>query len=216
VPEGHQGELSVKHLLQVFGGTQGLIDSSVPTLVFVLVRIVADLNASIAAAVASGVVIVVVRKLRGEPLQQAFSGFFGLLLAVVIVRSTGNGKGIFLPGILITAFSGVAFGLSLLVKQPVIALGLASIDPRYAVWKEHAALRRACNLSTAAWAVSFLIRAAVATTVLLIVGDEGSGDLVVLIVINAVKWPLIIGSALLTVALVKSAGVPPLAEPSDP
>jgi hypothetical protein len=28
-------------------------------------------------------------------------------------------------------------------------------------------------------------------------------------VINAVKWPLIIGSALLTVALVKRAGLPP-------
>lgn len=203
-------ELSTKTLLEVFGGAKGLFDSSVPVAVFVLARFFTHLNGAITAAVVAGLLIVVLRKARGESLQQAFSGFFGLVIAVLIARSTGSGKGIFLPGILITAATGVAFLVSLLVGRPAVALGLAAVDPRYGVWRTHPALRRACVISTAVWTLSFFIRAAVATTVYVQYGDKPSDNATILIVINVVKWPLIIGSALLTVALVKKADVPHL------
>jgi hypothetical protein len=131
-----EGELTAGSLLQVFGGVKGLLDSSIPSTVFVVAYFVSDLNTSIIAAVIAGLLVVALRKSRGESVQQAFSGFFGLLVSVLIVRSTGTGKTFFLPGILITAGSGVAFAVSLLVKRPVIAVALAAIDPRYAVWKE--------------------------------------------------------------------------------
>lgn len=203
-------ELSTAALLEVFGGKKGLFDSSVPIAVFVLCRFFLDLNGAIAAAVASGLLIVGVRRSRGESLQQAFGGFFGLLIAVLIARSTGSGKGIFWPGIAITAFSGLAFLISLLVKKPVVALGLTAIDPRYKVWSTHEALRRACYIATTVWMVSFFIRASVATVIMLSVGDSDRDGLMILIIINAVKWPLIVGSALLTVALVRAANVPPV------
>jgi hypothetical protein len=215
VPEaGPSKELSAGDLLAVFGGARGLLDSSVPVSVFVIVGFFADLNTSIVAAVVAGLLVVASRKVRGETTQQAFSGFFGLLIAVLIVRTTGSGKGIFVPGILITAGSGLAFLVSLLVGRPAVALVLAAVDPRYAVWREHSALRRACFLATAVWTASFFIRATVGTTVYLAAGDNAGSNLVVLVVINAVKWPLIIGSALVTVALVKKAAVPEL-EPTE-
>ena len=210
-----QKELTTGTLLEVFGGWKGLFDGSVPATVFVVMRFFASLNASIVAAVVAGLVVVVVRRVQGESVQQAFSGFFGLLIAVLIVRSTGTGKGIFLPGILITAGSGLGFAASLALGRPAVALGLAAADARYAVWKTYEPLRRACVLSTAAWCVSFFIRAGVATTVYLAYGDSPGDNLAILIVINAVKWPLIIGSALLTVALVKRAGLP-AEEPAAP
>jgi hypothetical protein len=209
-------ELSAAMLLDVFGGARGLIDSSVPTLVFLVAEFFASLNVSIALAVVSGVAVVALRKSRGQSLQQAFQGFFGLLLAVVIVKTTGSGKGILLPGILITAGTGVAFLVSMLVRQPLIAIGLEAIDPRYKVWRTHALLRRACFVATAVWTVSFFIRASVATTVYLSVGSDASDNVLVYVVINAVKWPLIIGSALYTVALVKAADVPPVEDPPAP
>lgn len=209
-------ELSTGTMLEAVGGTKGLLDSSLPATVFVLVRLFGPLNAAIVAAVLVGLAVVVLRRVRGEPLQQALSGFFGLLLAVVISRSTGTGKGFFLPGILITAGSGVIFTVSLLLRKPAVALALAAFDQRYAVWPTHAALRRACVLSTAVWAASFFVRAAVASAVALSVGDGASDNVLLLVVINAVKWPLIIGSALLTVALVRRAEVPELAEPTSP
>lgn len=197
--------LTTGSLLATFGGVRGLIDSSLPATVFVIARFVVSLNSAIVAAVVTGVVVVVLRRARGESTQQAFSGFFGLVLAVVIARSTGTGKGIFLPGILITAGSGVLFGLSLLARRPAIALALTAVDPKYASWREQPALRRACFLATGAWCASFFIRAGVATTVYLAVDDSARDNALVLIVINAVKWPLIVGCALLTVALVRAA-----------
>ncbi len=206
-------ELTTGTLLEVFGGWKGLFDGSLPATVFVIARFVVSLNSAVVAAVVAGLLVVALRHRQGESLQQAFSGFFGLLIAVLIVRSTGTGKGIFLPGIVITAGSGLVFAISLLVKRPAIALGLAAADPRYAVWKTHPPLRRACMLATAVWCVSFFVRAGVATTVYFAYGDRPGDNLAILIVINAVKWPLIIGSALATVALVKRAGLPS-AEPS--
>ncbi len=209
-PASAPNELSTATLLEIFGGTRGLIDSSVPSTVFVVANFFATRNQAISAAVVAGLIVVVLRKVRGESLKQAFNGFFGLLLAVVIVRSTGTGKGFFLPGILITAGSGLAFGISLLVRRPAVALALGAVDPRYAVWREYEPLRRACTRATAVWCASFFIRAGVASAVALSVGDAAADNLVILIVINAVKWPLIIGSALYTVALVKAADVPAL------
>ena len=211
-PPAASKQLSASTFVEVFGGVRGLFDSSLPATVFVLVRLFASLNTSIGAAVVAGMAVVVVRRSRGESLQQAASGFFGLLLAVVISRSTGTGKGFFLPGILITAGSGLVFLLSLLLRRPAVAVALAAFDPRYAGWRELPALRRACVLSTAAWAVSFFLRAGVASAVALSVGDGAKDNILLLVVINAVKWPLIIGSALLTVALVKRADVPELVD----
>ena len=201
-------ELSTGTLLEQFGGWKGMLDSSIPATLFVIVRFFASLNVSIAVAVAAGLLVVGLRRVQGETLQHAFSGFFGLLVAVIVVRSTGTGKGIFLPGILITAGSGLAFGVSLLIGKPAVAVGLAAADPKYAVWKTYEPLRRACTLATAAWCASFFVRAGVATVVYLAYGDSPGDNLAILVVINAVKWPLIIGSALLTVALVKRAGLP--------
>jgi hypothetical protein len=211
-PAAPAPELTTDTLLGAFGGWKGVLDGSLAATVFVVARFVVDLEAAVVAAVVAGVLVVVLRRVQGESMQQAFSGFFGLVVAVLVVRSTGSGKGIFLPGILITAGSGVLFGLSLLVRQPAVALGLAAADPRYAAWRTHAPLRRACTVATAAWCASFFVRAGVATSVYLLYGDSPGDNLLLLVVINVVKWPLIIGSALLTVGLVRRAGVPPLAE----
>lgn len=209
-------ELTTDTLLGAFGGWKGVLDGSLAGTVFVVARFVVDLQAAVVAAVVAGVLVVVLRRVQGESMQQAFSGFFGLLVAVLIVRSTGTGKGIFLPGIFITAGSGVLFGLSLLVRQPAVALGLAAADPRYGAWRTYAPLRRACTVATAAWCASFFVRAGVATGVYLVYGDSPADNLLLLVVINAVKWPLIIGSALLTVGLVRRAGLPAVPEGTAP
>ena len=57
-------ELTAGALLQVFGGGKGLFDSSVPSFVFVLVRLVTSLNGAIIAAVVAGLLVVVLRSVR--------------------------------------------------------------------------------------------------------------------------------------------------------
>ena len=195
---------SVSAFADALGGGRGLLDSALPATVFVLVRLATDdLTRAVVVALLTGVALLGLRLRRGEPLQQVGSGFFGLVLAVLVARATGTGEGFFLPGILTTAGTGVFFLGSLLLGRPAVGLALAAYDPRYAAWREHPGLRRACTVATAVWAVTFFVRAGVATWVYRL---EGERDGLLLVVVNAVKWPLILGAALLTVVLVKRSG----------
>ena len=202
-------EVTTSAFVEAFGGVRGLLDSALPATVFVLVRLVTDsLTTALYAAVGVGVAVLVLRTVRGQSLQQAASGFLGLAVAVVFARATGSGEGFFLPGIITTAFTGVGFVLSLVLRSPAVGLALAAFDPAYAAWRQHPPLVRAVTLATAFWALTFFIRAGVAYYVY---SRPGDGDGTLLIVINSVKWPLIVAAALLTVALVKKAGKPPVA-----
>ncbi len=199
--------VDTESLLAQMGGLRGLLDSAVPATVFVLANLVGDgdLTIPIVLSLVAGMLVVVLRRARGESVQQAFSGFFGLAIAVVFARATGTGEGFFLPGIITTGLTGVAFLVSLLIGKPAVAYALTAYDPRYAAWKVHEPLRRACRLATAFWTLTFFIRAGVAAFVYT---RDGDNDGLLLIVVNAVKWPLIVGAVVLTVVLVRRAGLP--------
>ena len=211
MPERPTG-LSASAFAESIGGVRGLLDSGLPATVFVLVRLLShSLSLSVVLALASGLALGALRRSRGESLMQVGSGFFGLLIAVGFALFTGTGKGFFLPGIFLVGFSGVAFLVSLALGKPAVGLALEAYDAKYAGWRTHPGLLRAVRVATALWAVSFFVRAGVATYVYHQPGDH-VGQLFV--VINIVKYVLIIGAALATVALVRGSGyVPPAAEP---
>ncbi len=199
--------------VDALGGGRGLLDSALPATVFVLVRLATgSLGTAVAVSLGAGLVLLLLRLRRGEPLQQVASGFLGLVLAVLVARATGTGKGFFLPGILTTAATGVAFVVSLLVRRPAVGLALAAYDARYAGWARHPGLRRACTVATAVWAATFFVRAGVAYWVYSLPGDR---DGLLLVVVNAVKWPLIVGAAVLTLVLVRRSGYLPDGAPAD-
>lgn len=197
-------ELRPTAFMEALGGGRGLLDSALPATVFVLVRLVTgSLGTAIAVSLGTGLLLLGLRARRGQSLQQVGSGFFGLVLAVLVARATGTGKGFFLPGIFTTAATGVAFLASLVVRRPAVGLALAAYDAKYAGWAAHPGLRRACQVATAFWALTFFVRAGVAYWVYRLPGDR---DGLLLIVINAVKWPLIVVAALLTLVLVRRSG----------
>jgi hypothetical protein len=206
VPEPRQQELSTQAFVDALGGGRGIIDSAVPATVFVIVRIATDsLTPAIVIALVSGLLLAVLRLVRGQSLQQVGSGLFGLVIAVLVARATGTGEGFFLPGIILTAATGVAFVGSLLLGRPAVGLALAALDVKYAGWREHPPLLRACRLATAFWAGTFFVRAGIAYGVYRRSGDN---DGALLVVVNVVKWPLIVLAAGLTVWLVRRAGLP--------
>ena len=198
--------VSTTTFIDALGGGRGLFDSAVPATVFVVARLVSgSLATAVVFAVAAGLLVVLVRRLRGQPLQQAASGFFGLAIAVLFAKLTGKGEGFFLPGIVLTGAMGVGFVLSMLIGRPAVGGALAAYDPKYAGWRDHPPLLRAARICTAVWALTFFVRAGVASYVY---AREGDNDGLLLIVVNAVKWPLIVGAALLTVSMVRRAGLP--------
>jgi hypothetical protein len=199
-------QVSVTTFVDALGGGRGLFDSAVPATVFVVARILThSLTTAVVIAVVAGLLIVVLRRVRGQSLQQAASGFFGLVIAVVVARITGKGEGFFVPGIVITAAMGVGFLLSLVLGRPAVGAALAAYDEKYVTWKDHPPLYRAARICTAVWAATFFIRAGIAT---LFLNRHGDHPGTLLIVVNVVKWPLIAGAALLTAVMVRRAGLP--------
>jgi hypothetical protein len=109
---------------QAIGGWRGLIDSGVPTAVFVAAYIATgqQLRPSLVAAVAAGLLIALVRLARREPLQQVLAGFVGVAISAFVAERTGQAANYFLMGILINIGYGAAYLVSILARWPLMGL----------------------------------------------------------------------------------------------
>ena len=67
-------------VLNALGGKRGLIDSGLPALVFLIVFNISgkDVNAALYSAVALSIVLTLLRLLKRETVQHAFSGLIGV------------------------------------------------------------------------------------------------------------------------------------------
>ena len=195
-------------LVDAFGGKRGLVDSGLPAVVFVfvnsLVGALADrqtgLDAAIAAAVATGVAVVLLRLVRRETLQQAVSGFLGLAVAVWFARRSGEARGFFLPGIFINIGYGLVFLVSALIGRPLVGAIYAAVEGMDARWRQDHRLRRVFAFASVGWALVFASRAVVQGTLYLM---DRPGLLAAARLLMG--WPLTIGAVALTLAYVKRA-----------
>ncbi|HEY6747392.1 MAG TPA: DUF3159 domain-containing protein [Mycobacteriales bacterium] len=147
-------------LVESIGGWRGLVDSGLPVVVFVAVNAVADLRAAIWAAIAAGVVLFAIRLARKQTVQQALSGFFGVLVAAFIAHRTGEAKGFFLLGIWASFTYGAVFLVSALVRWPVVGLIWEYVDGRDigTAWRRDRRLMRVYTWCTLLWVAVFLAR----------------------------------------------------------
>ena len=81
-------------LEKAIGGWRGIIDSGVPTAVFVIAYLVTSQNlvTSVIAAIVAGLVIVIWRLGRREPLQQVLAGFAGVLISALVASFQGSSR----------------------------------------------------------------------------------------------------------------------------
>jgi uncharacterized protein DUF3159 len=198
-------------LAEAIGGPRGLVDSGLPAIVFVIANALGGLTPAIVAAIAVGLVLVVVRLYRKETLQQAIAGFFGLALAAFVAARTGHASGFFLPGILYQVVLAVTALVSLLVGRPYVGYLLAALDPKYAHWRESRPLRRAMAKATVLWGLIFAARAVVQGIFYL---NDSVGWLATTKI--AMGWPLFAGGLAVTYWLARRAS-PEEADPDrDP
>jgi Protein of unknown function (DUF3159) len=151
---GERGSPPVS-LSEAIGGPRGIVDSAIPTVAFVTVNAGAGLTAAIAFAVASAVALVVVRLVRREPVQQAFSGLFAVAVAAFVASRTHSAQGFFLPSIAKNAVFLLIGLTSLTVRRPLAGYVMAAMDSRYADWREVPDMRRAAAWATFVWIAVF-------------------------------------------------------------
>ncbi|MDQ3788623.1 MAG: DUF3159 domain-containing protein [Actinomycetota bacterium] len=145
-------------LLEQMGGISGLIYSSVPVLVFVLLNALFGLTVAIWGSLASAAAITVLRVVRKEPLQPAISGFFGVGIAAFIAYRTGSAKGFFLFGIWASLVYGSVFGASILVRYPLVGVIWSFLNGHGMAWRSDRKAMFAYNLATLTWVLVFAAR----------------------------------------------------------
>ncbi|WP_245604198.1 DUF3159 domain-containing protein [Patulibacter minatonensis] len=150
-------------LLDAVGGPLGVAESSVPAALFVSVYTIGGHDATIAAivAVVVGASLTIARLVRGQTLQFALSGLFGIALAGFIVAKTGNASDFFLPGILINIGYAGAYLVSILVRWPIMGLLIGSLTGDPTGWRKDPLLTRTYVRITWIWVGLFLLRVAV-------------------------------------------------------
>ena len=145
-------------LLDQMGGIPGIVASTIPVAVFVVVNIVTSLQPALIAALAAGVLIAVVRLVRRQPLQPAISGLFGVGIAAFIAYRTGEARSFYLPGLIYSAVLTLAFLVSVLVRWPLAGVIWHGINGDGQSWRSDPRLLRAYTWASLLWTLVFAAR----------------------------------------------------------
>jgi len=150
-------------LEEAFGGKKGVLDTGLPGVVFVAAFLVSGQQMMIAvwSAVAVGAILTVIRLVRKDTVQHAIAGFVGVAVAAYIAAKTGEPANYYLTTLLMTVAYGAAFGISLLVRWPLLGAALGVVFGEGTAWRKDPARRRAYTLATFLWFGMFVLRIAV-------------------------------------------------------
>jgi hypothetical protein len=150
-------------LFEAFGGIRGMVETTVPGLVFVGIYTVNhDIKSSAIAALALSVVLGVTRLAQRDTLKHAFSGVFGVAIGAVISMVSGNAKNFYLPGMLYTLGLAVAYIVSAAAGFPLLGLILGPIFKENLSWRKRNPGRlRAYTKASWAWGLILLAKSAI-------------------------------------------------------
>jgi Protein of unknown function (DUF3159) len=150
-------------LLEAFGGVRGMVDATVPGLVFVvLYTIDRDIRFAALASLGLTVLLGFVRLARRETLKHAFSGVFGVAVGAFFAMMSGDAKNFYLPGMLYTLGLAVVYVLSAVFRFPLIGVLLGPMLRENLSWRTRNPGRfRAYTKSTWAWGLILLAKSAV-------------------------------------------------------
>ena len=99
-----------KDIIDALGGKRGILDSGIPSLVFVLdITLTRNLGQALLIAVSLAVVLTIIRIIRRSSVQHAISGLVGVLICAWFSRSTGKAENFFLPGMVKSGIYGAVY-----------------------------------------------------------------------------------------------------------
>ena len=140
-----------------------LVDSGLPTVVFVTVFAVAgrELQPALIAALATGGVLAVIRLVRRDSLQNVLAGFVAVAVAAWLAGRTGQAEDFFLPGLLINVVYGIAYLVSIVVRWPLLGVLVGLATGEGMGWRRSPYLLRAYTVASWFWVGLFATRLAV-------------------------------------------------------
>jgi hypothetical protein len=139
----------------------GILDGALPPTTFLIVRALAGDQAAMLASLAIGGGLVMVRRLRREPVVMALLGLGGSLFAFAAARGFGRAELFFVPDFLTNVALSVLCLISVGLRQPLVAWTSHLVRRWPRGWYWHPRVRPAYSEVTLAWALFFLLQAGV-------------------------------------------------------
>ena len=187
-PEHHEDKAKV---LAAFGGKKGLIDSGIPSVIFLVVFNVTDQlqNALIASVAVSGL-LTIIRLAMRETIQHAVSGLIGSLICAWFANRAGNASDLYIPKLLTNLGYGSVYLIANLAGWPILGLLLGPILGENLQWRKDPARARAYKRASWLWVGMFFARIAVQYPI------YRSGNVNLLGTVNlAMGYPLFLATA---------------------
>ena len=152
--EGHQEDKA--KVLSALGGTRGLIDSGLPSIIFLITfNIWHNISRAAVAAVALSLIFAIVRLFKRETLQHAISGVVGVLFCALLARHTGKAADFYLPGLIINVIYACVYAVGNIAGWPIIGLLLGPILGENLAWRTNPARKAAYRRAGWLWVALF-------------------------------------------------------------
>lgn len=152
--------LNRRSILASVGGVFGILESVVPTIVFVVVYSTTfNLISAVASAGALALVFISIQLVRKKPIVQAIAGAIGVAIAALLpLREGGKPADYFLTGFLWNAVYILGLTLSLIVRWPLVGVLVGAINGMGAAWRKQKNLYRKAQLATGLFVAMFSLR----------------------------------------------------------
>ncbi|WP_394214709.1 DUF3159 domain-containing protein [Brachybacterium vulturis] len=150
------------------GGPRGIIESVLPTLLFV-VLFVSTRSVMIAAvaATAAVAVLLIARIVQRQSISTVLGGLLAAALGAVLAIRSGEGSDFYWPGIVTNAVALLVLLTSLAFRRPLVGLMVGLLDPRVKDWVEDPDARRVYTRATLLFVLLYAAKLAVQLPLLL-------------------------------------------------
>jgi hypothetical protein len=149
-------------ILSALGGTRGLIDSGIPSVLFLIVfNFGHHLRTALIASIALSVVLTIMRVLKRESLQHALSGLFGIAICALFAGHSGKASAFYLPSIYKNIAFLILYATANLLRFPLLGLVIGPIIGENLEWRKNVARRKAYTNAGWLWVAMFTLRIAI-------------------------------------------------------
>ena len=196
-------------VVNALGGKKGLIDSGVPSIVFLFVFIISkEVKTAILSALALSLIFAIFRLIKKDTIQHSVSGVIGVLICAYFANKSGNASDFYIPKLLTNLGYGTVYLIANLVGWPILGVVLGPLLGENFRWRNNPARKRMYVKASWIWVAMFFSRIAVQYPI------YKSGNVNLLGTVNlAMGYPLFFAAAYGTWLVIKSG--PPAVKVSD-
>jgi hypothetical protein len=137
------------------GGISGLIYSALPVMVLVPVSTAFGLLPALIAALSVAAGILIWRLVRRDSVKPALAGLLGVGISALFAWLVGASKGYFLLGIWTSLIWATVFGLSVLIRRPIVGYVWSWVNGHDRSWRRSRRAVLAFDAATLTWVLVF-------------------------------------------------------------